>query len=244
MNSLDPILAAAIPHVQALPALTQPFGTHFTEDYYYFRSAQPNLATIRTDGKRISFQRGLHKTNIIEDIKFLRQCIALEPNGPFSEVTGADIAIAEEILDPATAMEKRLRAKIMAELEAAGMLAVKTSDTIGIMNAETPSLAFLNHNEAESEADARMRQASEEIKKAYGDGNLIAGVDASAAARARLAAMSAGKVGGAPVAGAPVLTPLTGYAVPMLTPVSSSDIAGVSAGSTGSSGGSTSATTK
>ena len=243
MNSLDPILAAAIPHVQALPALTQPFGTHFTEAYYYFRSAQPNLATIRTDGKRISFQRGLHKTNIIEDIKFLRACIAAEPNGPFSEVTGADIAIAEEILDPATAMEKRLRAKIMAELEATGMI-TKTSDTIGIMNAEKPSLAFLNHNEAESEADARMRQAAEEIKKAHGDGNLIAGVDASAAARARLAAMTAGKVESTPVAGVPVLTPLTGHAVPMLTPVSSSDIAGVSAGSTGSFGGSASTATK
>lgn len=217
MNTQDPILAAAVPHVQPLQALTQPFGTHFADTFCYFRSAQPNLATIRTDGKRISFQRGLHKTNIVEDINFLRACIRAEPTGPFTEVTGEDIERAEEILDPAAAMEKRLRAKILAELEAAGI-----------------SIAVLAGQVETQDSEEDLLKAAEAVTKTHIDGNLIAGVDASAAARARLAALITGKSGDVTAAEAAVITPLTGHAVPLLTPVSSSDLAGVSAGSTSS----------
>lgn len=205
---MDPILQEATVHVSALPALTQPMATTIVDEFRYFSSVQPNCATVRTDGKRITFHNGYHKTQIQEDIDFLRKCIKQDPYGPFKEVMGADVEKAEAILDPRAALEKKLRADIMAELAAAGMLIPQAPNLQAADLSQKLSAVELSH-------------AGEELLK---------GVDAASAAKIKLAALKTGNGTGG------VISPLTGYAVPLLTPVSTSDIAGAAAGSSSGAG--------
>lgn len=219
-NYIDPILAAANPSVPALPALTQPFGTTIVADYYYFKSVQPNCSTIRTDGKRITFHNSYHKTNIAEDVAFLRKCIASDPSGPFKEVVGEDIAIAEAVLDPRAAMEKALRTKILAELVATGVI---TADALNTSAAD-PSL--------ETAVDSTADSLQTLVDAGNAGVNLLGGVDAATAAAQKLANLRAQAS-----QGAAQISSLTGTAVPLLTPVSTSDLAAAAAGSNSGAAG-------
>lgn len=118
----DPILKQATPHVEALNALTAPMPTTKISNLIYFKCSVASASMHRKDGKRLSFLSGYYRTDIKEDIDFLRTEIA-SGNVPFvEECSGEEIAVAEASFDPKAALEKKLRAKIMEELAAEGKL--------------------------------------------------------------------------------------------------------------------------
>lgn len=184
--------------VEPLAALTAPFSTTFT-DSVYFKGAQKHFNIIRPDGKKLSFHNGYFKTNIVEDINYLRKELAALGNGAaFEECASKDeINFADHALDPAGATERRIRAQVMEELEAKGLLR-----NTGAMDPH------------------------QELAKTISDGAKIAGVDAAAQARDRLA-----KLTGKTSTASGQVNVLSGVGAATLTPVSTSDIAAVAAGS-------------
>ena len=209
---MDPILQAATSHVEPLAAMTAPFPTTIAAGYVYFKSDHDHISAIREDGKRLTFTNHYFKTNIEEDITYLRSQITKQGAGcVFSECSDStDLAVAEQALDPVGATEKRIRAKIMAELAAAGKLA----ETAG------------------SEVIKKVEQAL-----GISDAEKIAGVDAAAIARQKLAAMKTENT-------SVQVNTLNPGNVPVLTPVSSSDIASAASGSDSGSSAVTAAGSK
>lgn len=213
---MDPILAQAIPHVEALKALTQPFGTTLTDAVVYFKSNMPTVATIRTDGKRIAFKDYYHKTNIAEDITYLRACIKADPAGPFTEVSDSrEVELAEAAIDPRGAQEKAMRARILAELQASGV-------DLSALNEEQVNQVAVTAAGIANTPGAVDPATQATVDAANAGGQAIAGVDGVSTAAARLAMLRA-------QAGQNALTSQSA----ILTPVSSSDLAGVAGASNG-----------
>lgn len=206
----DPVLDAARLQVEPLAALTQPLPTTFTEDdkYVYFKSSMNHVNAIRSDGKRLTFHNFYFKTNIEEDIQYLRELIRVTPGGVFSECkSGDELFLADSALDPTGAMERRVRSQVLAELAAAGQLVASGDDK----------------NEAPVDA-------------VNTDSEKISGTDAATVARARLEKMRAASSGadsnGASV-GAVIGNPLNPQidSVASLTPGNTTSLAGPAAGS-------------
>ena len=233
----DPILSEATPHVAPLAAMTKPYSTTMLKAVVYFRSAAAHVNAIRPDGKKLSFINHFFKTNIQEDIDYLRKHF-LEAGVPgIEECTDPNsIAAADHALDPKGAMEREVRAKVLAELAAAGVQVsvasdgkIKVQGTVDIpaeiakADEEAAAKAF---NEQQTKLDLNS-PVGQQIAAAAG-GVAIAGTDAVASAQARLAALRAAK---SPDANGAVLQPQLTQGAAQLNMVSTADVAGASAGS-------------
>ncbi len=209
---MDPILAQANPHVEPLAALTAPMETTKVDQMIYFRCTTQHTSLIRKDGKKLTFINHYYKTDIKEDIEHIRDHIRTDPSKQFKECESVqELQLADHALDPAGATERRIRAQVRAELLA--------------------ELAAEGKNPLSPEAAAEA-QRNKDVAFAESQVNKVAGTSASSAALQKLADMRAAKQ-----AGGVVVNNLTGTPAPVLTPVSTSDIAGAAAGSNGAGQG-------
>ena len=221
----DPILSEAVPHVAPLPAMTKPFGTTILQEPVYFRSAMSHVNLIRGDGKKLNFMNHFFKTVVAEDIKYIREHFidADVPGVEECKDLGA-VAAADQALDPKGAAERAARAKILAELAAAGINVELTADgkfaVSGVLEVA---------KQAAEEVATKAQGQIDQIVAGQAGAAAIAGTDAVTAAKAKLDALRAAKTD---QNGAQISNPLNPGAVPLLTPVSTSDIAGAAAGST------------
>lgn len=200
--------------VPALAALTRPLGSTLQEEFKSYICTVPNASTHRADGKKLPFVYGFMRTNIKQDIAHMEHEID-ELNPYFRHATAQEIEAYDMRTDPRGTLTRNITAELTPQLRAEIELSVRAELEEKIRKEMAESAA----------ADRELKTT--DTTAANHDANKISGTDAVARAKEisdRIKASQESKAPGVTV---------VHQNKPLITPVSSADLAAGSAAQSG-----------
>lgn len=200
--------------VPALAALTRPLGSTMQEEYKCYVCTVPNASTHRADGKKLPFVYGFMRTNIMQDIKHMEYEIS-ELNPYFRHATAQEIEAYDMRTDPRGTLTRNITAELTPQLRAEIELQVR-AELEEKIRAEVAASAQAG---SVLRSDTKPPQADDAAK--------IGGTDAVARAKEISERVKAANEVKAP--GATIIH----QNKPLITPVSSANLAASSAAQSG-----------
>lgn len=154
----DPLMEQNKLFVQPVVALTPMMEQHQADEAAYFICSLKTAAMHRADGKKLAFIHGVLKTDIKEDIAYLREEVYKHKNPYIREATGSEIDLVEGVLNPRAAMrrsvEAELREKIRAEEREKIVAEMAAQAAVDSSNASAAVLAGVDKSAAPKPSEA------------------------------------------------------------------------------------------